>query len=100
MIKAVDNLPRIIYRLGLDNLPNYGMMQAIMKQLVLTTNAVRLSFLQALLGDAGIEVHVFDQHVSAIQAGIGAFPCRLMVSDRQYLAAKTLLEDAQEFYDD
>ena len=54
----------------------------------------------APLRDAGIEAHVFDANISALEAGIGAFPRRIMVSTKQLLTAKTLLEDANEFYDD
>ena len=71
-----------------------------MKHLVSTTNGVRLSFLMVLLRDAGIEAHVFDVNISALEAGIGAFPRRIMVPTKRLLAAKTLLEDANEFYDD
>ena len=71
-----------------------------MEHLVSTTNGVRLSFLLALLGDAGIEAVVFDANISALEAGIGAFPRRIMVPAEQLLTAKTLLEDADEFFDD
>ena len=54
----------------------------------------------ALLRDAGIKAHVFDANISALEAGIGAFPRRIMVPTKWLLAAKTLLEDANEFYDD
>ena len=37
---------------------------------------------------------------SALEAGIGAFPRRLMVDRARWLAAKTILTDAGEFYDD
>ncbi|MGA0913500.1 MAG: DUF2007 domain-containing protein [Candidatus Puniceispirillaceae bacterium] len=71
-----------------------------MEHLVSTTNGVRLSFLLALLADAGIEAVVFDANISALEAGIGAFPRRVMVPAERRLAAKTLLEDAGEFFDD
>lgn len=71
-----------------------------MVTVIRTTNLVRLSFLQALLNDAGIENEVFDGNISALEAGIGAFPRRLMVGDAHKLAAETLLRDADEFYDD
>ena len=71
-----------------------------MGHLVSTTNNVRLSFLLALLRDAGIKAHVFDANISALEAGIWAFPRRIMVPVKRLLAAKTLLEDANEFYDD
>ena len=71
-----------------------------MEQLVSTTDAVRLSFLLALLRDDGIPVYVFDANISALEASIGAFPRRLMVPSERLPAAKILLEDAKEFYDD
>ena len=71
-----------------------------MEQLVSTTDAVRLSFLLALLRDAGIPVYVFDANISALEAGIGAFPRRIMVPSERLSAAKILLKDAKEFYDD
>ena len=39
-----------------------------MVHLVSTTNNVRLSFLLALLRDAGIKAHVFDANISALEA--------------------------------
>jgi len=71
-----------------------------MKQLVTTTDIVRLSFLCALLRGSGIVPAVFDANIAALEGGIGAFPWRVMVPDARYLAAKTLLEDAGQFYDD
>ena len=71
-----------------------------MVTLIHTINPVRLSFVQALLRDAGVHVEVFDANISALEAGIGAFPRRLMVDQALWLAAKTILIDAGEFYDD
>ncbi|MEC8539029.1 MAG: DUF2007 domain-containing protein [Pseudomonadota bacterium] len=71
-----------------------------METLVRTTNTVRLSFLRALLADSGIQTEVFDGNISALEAGIGAFPSRLAVPTGQRLAAETILRDAREFYDD
>ena len=71
-----------------------------MVTLLHTTNPVRLSFVQALLRDAGIHVEVFDANISALDAGIGVFPQRLMVDQALWLAAKSILSDAGEFYDD
>ena len=65
-----------------------------------TTNAVRLSFLQALLADSGIRAEVFDANISALEAGIGAFPRRLAVAPENRLAAETVLSDANELFDD
>ena len=71
-----------------------------MEQLLSTTNAVRLSFVIALLRDACIPVYVFDVEISAVEAGIGVFPRRVMVPSEQLLPAKVLLKNAQELYDD
>ena len=71
-----------------------------MEHLVSTTDSVRLSFLLALLRDTGINAHVFDANISALEAGIGAFPRRIMVLEKRLLAAKTLLEDAHELYNE
>ena len=71
-----------------------------MVNLLRTTNLVRLSFVQALLRDSGIEVHVFDSNISALEAGIGAFPRRLMVDEELLQAAKSILADAGELYYD
>ena len=71
-----------------------------MKQLLTTTDAVRLSVVIALLRDADIPACVFDAEISALEAGIGVFPRRVMVPSEWFLAAKTLLKNTQEFYDD
>lgn len=71
-----------------------------MVTIIRTTNAVRLSFLQALLRDAGIHTEVFDGNISALEAGIGAFPRRLVVEDAWEGAALRVLEQAEELYDD
>ncbi len=71
-----------------------------MKCVVSTTNPVRLTYLQSLLDGADIPYLVFDQHIAALEGGIGAFPRRLMVPDERILAAQTVLEDCDEFYDD
>ena len=71
-----------------------------MVTLLRTTNLVRLSYVQALLRDSGIEAEVFDSNFSALVAGVGACSCRLMVDEWRLLAAKTILADAGELYDD
>ena len=71
-----------------------------MEQLVSTTDAVRLSFLCALLKEAGIPVDVFDTNMSALEVGKGLFPSRIMVASELLLSAKLLLKNANEFYND
>src|SRR6516164_1149587 len=70
-----------------------------MKELLRTNNAVRLSWLQALLRDSEIESLVLDHHTSLVEGSIGAIPRRLMVAERDFSRARALLaaagEDAQ-----
>ncbi len=67
-----------------------------MKELLRTNNPVRLSWLQALLNDSGIESLVLDHHTSLVEGSIGAIPRRLMVSDRDFARARALLATAGE----
>ena len=69
-----------------------------MKQLI--TNRCRAAVIfMCLLRDGGIDL-AFMIRKSRLWGGIGAFPCRVMVPTVQFLVAKTLLEDAAQFYDD
>lgn len=67
-----------------------------MRVIAATTDPVRLSFLMALLADAGIEAVVLDAHISAVEGGIGIFPRRIAVVDEDERAARRVLEDAGE----
>lgn len=59
-----------------------------------SNDMVLISFLQALLADAGIESVVFDGHVSIIQGSIGALPRRLMVLNEDRAGAVAILRDS------
>lgn len=67
-----------------------------MHVLLRSNNPIRLGFLQALLRDAGIESVLLDQHISAMEGSIGAFPRRLAVRDEDAAQAKRILRDAGE----
>ena len=67
-----------------------------MKELLRTNDVVKLSWLQALLADGGIDALVLDQHTSILEGSAGAIPRRLMVADDDYSRAKRLLTDAGE----
>ncbi|GAB4182195.1 MAG: DUF2007 domain-containing protein [Thalassobaculales bacterium] len=70
-----------------------------MRELLRTNDPVRLSWLTALLADAGIAAIVFDQHASIVEGSIGAIPRRLMVAEGDHAAAIALLRDAGEWGD-
>jgi hypothetical protein len=65
-----------------------------MKELLRTNDVVRLSWIQALLADAGIGSLVLDQHTSLVEGSIGAIPRRLMVAERDHRRAQSLVAEA------
>jgi len=67
-----------------------------MKELVRTNNPVLLSWLQALLRDAGVESFVFDAHTSVLEGSANAIPRRLMVADDDWQLARQTMTDAGE----
>ncbi len=69
-----------------------------MVELLRTNDIVRLSFLGALLADAGIETVVLDTHTSVLEGSIGAIPRRLMVIGDDIVAARRVLDLAGESY--
>jgi len=64
-----------------------------MKELLRTNDPVRLSFIEALLKDSGIESVVFDAHFSVLEGSVGILPRRLMVLEEDYDAARRLLRE-------
>jgi hypothetical protein len=64
--------------------------------LATSNDPVRLSFLTALLADAGIAALVLDAHTSAIEGSIGAIPRRLVVATRDEWRARQVLTEAGE----
>ena len=62
-----------------------------------SNDAVRLSYVVALLADAGIEAVMLDLHNSVLQGSLGILPRRLMVIHDDFDAARRLLIDAGEW---
>lgn len=67
-----------------------------MQELLRSNNVVRLSFLTALLADAGIAAVIFDSHTSVAEGSISAIPRRLMVEDADYVRARRILIESGE----
>ncbi|MEE8334374.1 MAG: DUF2007 domain-containing protein [Alphaproteobacteria bacterium] len=67
-----------------------------MREIVRTNDPALISWLQALLRDAGIQPVMFDTHTSVLEGSAGAIPRRLMVADDEYQAARQTLDDAGE----
>ncbi|MDQ2763774.1 MAG: DUF2007 domain-containing protein [Pseudomonadota bacterium] len=68
-----------------------------MRVVVTSNNVVRLSFLTALLADAGIEAVLLDGHTSVLEGSAGAIPRRLVVSATDFPRACRILRDAGEW---
>jgi hypothetical protein len=67
-----------------------------MQELIRTNDFVRLSWLQAVLADAGIEAVVLDAYTSVMEGSIGAIPRRLMVHDGDEKRARSVLKEVGE----
>lgn len=68
-----------------------------MRVVVTSNDPVRLSFLTALLADAGIEATLLDGHTSVLEGSAGAIPRRLVVNNDDFPQARRLLRDAGEW---
>ncbi|MGD8809990.1 MAG: DUF2007 domain-containing protein [Gammaproteobacteria bacterium] len=67
-----------------------------MRELLRTTDLVRLSWLRALLAESQIETILLDSHTSVLEGSINAIPRRLMVLDEDYDRALRVLQEAEE----
>ncbi|MBH76608.1 MAG: hypothetical protein CL897_00040 [Dehalococcoidia bacterium] len=65
-----------------------------MEELLRTNDAVLLSWLEALLADAGIPSAILDSHASIVEGSIGVLPRRLMVARGDAERARDLMRDA------
>ncbi|HBF89851.1 MULTISPECIES: putative signal transducing protein [Hyphomonas] len=66
-----------------------------MKEVFRTNDLVKLSFIEHLLQEAGVQYFIADQHISAVEGNIGAFPRRVMVADDLAAAAQTALAEVE-----
>jgi len=67
-----------------------------MQEVLRTNDVVKISWIQALLADAGIEAVVLDTHTSILEGSIGAIPRRICVADEDVGRARAVLADAGE----
>ena len=73
-----------------------------MRELIKTNNPALISFVEAVLRDAGIEALVFDGNASIVEGSIGILPRRIMVADDDHPRAIQAVRAAglaQELYD-
>ena len=64
-----------------------------MKELLRTTDPTVIAFATALLDAEGIAAFQMDVHMSVLEGGIGLFPRRLSVRDKDAFLARAILRD-------
>jgi hypothetical protein len=67
-----------------------------LRELIRSGDPVRLSFVTALLADAGIESLILDTHSSIMQGSLGILPQRLVVADDDWDRAQAVLVEAEQ----
>lgn len=65
-----------------------------MKEIIRTNNPALLSFVDALLKDAGLSYFIADQNISIVEGSIGAFPRRVLIAEEHEDEARRLLAEA------
>ena len=66
-----------------------------MEEVFRTNDLVKLSYVQHLLGEAGVDYHIADQYISGVEGNISAFPRRIMVARVDAMAAKRALSEVE-----
>lgn len=66
-----------------------------MKELLRTNDPVRLSWAEALLALAGVEIVIADRHTSVVEGSIGAIQRRILVAEDDLARARALLAEAE-----
>ena len=65
-----------------------------MIELIRTNDTVLISFVEALMRDAGIECLVADQNMSVLDGSIGVLPRRILVAEGDAVEARRILVEA------
>lgn len=65
-----------------------------MIELLRTNDAVLISFVEALLRDAGVVFFIADSNMSVVEGSLGILPRRIMVGEDSIGEARQLLADA------
>lgn len=65
-----------------------------MRELLRTNDLVHVSWVRAVLDDAGVDSVVLDDAISGVEGSIGAFPRRIMVPDDRLEVARQAVERA------
>lgn len=62
-----------------------------MEEVFRTNDPVKLSYVEHLLAEAGVDYFVLDRHISAVEGNIGVFPRRILVQEGLLARARLAL---------
>lgn len=65
-----------------------------LEEIIRTGDPVLVSAVEALLSGENIHVMIADRHIAAVEAGIVAFPMRMLVSADEADRARRLIREA------
>jgi len=65
-----------------------------LKELFRSNDAVLLSFVQAILSDAGVTHQVADGNMSIMEGSLGVLPRRVLVVEDEWAQARRILKEA------
>lgn len=66
-----------------------------MEEIFRTNDIVKLSFIEHLLNEAGIQHFIADQFISAVEGNIGAFGRRVMVREDLAIRARAAIAEVE-----
>jgi len=65
-----------------------------MRELMRSTDAVLISYIDALLRGAGFTPIFLDRNMSVLEGSLGILPCRVLIAEDDYPAACRLIANA------
>lgn len=65
-----------------------------MVELLRTNDLVLISLIEAILREAGIDVFIADQHMSALEGSLGFLPRRVLVLEQDAAEARAVVAEA------
>ena len=65
-----------------------------MKELLRSNDAVLLSYVEAILSDAGVAHQVADGYMSIMEGSLGVLPRRMLVAEDEWDQARRILKEA------
>jgi hypothetical protein len=66
-----------------------------MDEVFRTNDPVKLSYVEHLLAEAGVDFVVLDRHISAVEGNIGIFPRRVLVPEGDLARARLALRGVE-----